>query len=120
MKSGRLRTPLPGLGAYVKKLLKKKEINIKTFAARMNVRSQTASRLLRRDDWMVSELLLVGELLQVNLFEFFTPKILTELTQKNERITKLEEELKAQKLAKEAERKELEISLLREMLVGKS
>ena len=46
------------------------------------------------DDWYISELMLVGELLGVNLFEFYTPKIIEENAQLKSRMAQLEEEMK--------------------------
>jgi len=94
MRTGRLKSPLPLLNAHVRQALKSKQLNINRLAKMMNVKQPTASYLMNRGDWYVSELMLVGELLGVNLFEFYVPKITDENTQLKSRIAQMEEEMK--------------------------
>ena len=94
MKSQRLRSPLPGLAVFVKEQLKQRRISVPALAKRMNVQSQTAYRLLRRNDWLVSEVQLVGELIGMNLFEFYTPKKIQEAARQQALTAALSEEVK--------------------------
>ena len=83
MKSGRLRSPLPDLSTHVKALMQQRGITPIALARKMHVHHQTAYRLLKRNDWLVSEIVLVGELLGSNLFLFFTPQQNRELLEKD-------------------------------------
>ncbi len=94
MRTGRLKSPLPKLAAHARAIMKSQHINVNGLAKMMNVRQPTASYLLKRDDWYVSELVLVGELLGTNLFEFYTPRLREENAQMRQRISELEDEMK--------------------------
>ena len=120
MKSGIVKSHLPGLATHVRKIMKSREMTVKRFARSMNITPQTACRLLRRDDWKVSEIIAVGALLHVNLFEFFTPQPLAEINVQRERIAQLEEEIRKKQQEEEMKKQQLEIALLREILGAKA
>lgn len=70
-RSMRKRPLMPNFVPYVKELMYQRRISIPRLAARMATTPDTVYRLMRRDDWKLSEIILTGEILNTNLFEFF-------------------------------------------------
>ncbi|MBL0308999.1 MAG: hypothetical protein IPP77_04770 [Bacteroidetes bacterium] len=70
-RSMRKRPLMPNFVPYVKDLMYRNKISIPRLAGRLSTTPDTVYRMMRRDDWKMSEIILTGEILKTNLFEFF-------------------------------------------------
>ncbi len=65
---------MPDVGAMVKAEMYELEMSIPGLAKRMNISADRAYRLLRRNDWRVSEIMTVSALIDYNIFGWYADK----------------------------------------------
>lgn len=62
---------MPDVGAYVKEELYDLKISIPAVAKRLNVSADRAYRLMRRNDWKVSEIMNLSTIIGWNIFDWY-------------------------------------------------
>ncbi len=62
---------MPDVGAFVKREMYEVEISIPALARRLNVSADRGYRLIRKNDWRVSEIMNVSTILDLNIFDWY-------------------------------------------------
>jgi len=103
---------MPAIGQAVKQMIYELEISVPALAKRLNVSADRAYRLLRRDDWRVSEIMNVSTIVAYNLFDWYAEQTQPKETAEAEATANAENVQLKQRVAQlEAENK-----LLREIM----
>lgn len=72
-KKAQLDKELPHIGNIARALMKEKRITHRKLGRNLGWHTTTVTMMLKRRNWSVAELLLVGKVLQTDLFKYFYP-----------------------------------------------
>ena len=92
---------MPRVGSFVKQEIYDQEMSVPALAKRLNVSAARAYRMIRRNDWRVSEIMNVSMVININLFAWYAQQTqavepTAELRQRIAELEKENEKLKMQ------------------------
>ena len=108
-----MTTPDIKVNEFVIGIMTERKLATTSLAASIGLSNDSTYKLLKRDDWRISELKKVGDFLKINLFELYTNKQ-TEQTALIQQLKAKEEEITA--LKQKMDLMEIENKYLKEMV----